>query len=126
MNIEEIKTNERKLFDHVNNRNFKAVDSWINEHVADDFVNHSPVLEVTPDKEGLKKMLRLLTIAFKRIVFDVKEIAVDGNLIFFRLFLHGMGEKPLMSMDSKPAMGMVMVKLNDNGKMTDRWAIVEQ
>jgi len=118
MNIEEIKADERKLFNHVNKRDFKAVNQWIDQHVADDFINHSALFDVTPDKEGLKQMLKLLATAFPNIVFDIKEIAVDGNVIFFRLFLHGMNEKPVM--------GMVMVRLDDNGKMTDRWAIVEQ
>ena len=118
MNIKKIKADEKKLFNYVNKRDFEAVNQWIDQHVADDFINHTALFDVTPDKEGLKQMLKLLTKVFPKIVFDIKEIAVDDKIIFFKLFLHGMSEIPTM--------GMVMVKLNDNGKMTDRWAIVDQ
>ena len=44
MSSEAIKANDKRFFDYVNRRDTKAVEKWIDEFVADDFINHSPAL----------------------------------------------------------------------------------
>ena len=60
MHPEEIKANEKRFFDFVNRRDTEAVEKWIDECVAEDFVNHSTAFDEKNDREGLKEMFRKL------------------------------------------------------------------
>ena len=51
MHSKEIKENEKRFFDFVNQGDMKAVEKWIDEFVAEDFVNHSPLLNEPTGKD---------------------------------------------------------------------------
>ncbi len=117
MDSETIKKNDRKFFDYVNNRDTKAMENWIDEFVADDFVNHSPVLNAPADKEGLKEMFLMLFQFFPDMTITIEEIVFENDILCFRHTIGGMGNKD-------ETMGIAMVRFK-NGKAVDRWAVTE-
>ncbi len=117
MNSIEIKANERKFFNYVNARDTKAMDTWIDEFVTDDFVNHSPALGVAPTRDGLKEMFYKLFKLFPEMLIEINEMIFENNILCFRHFVYGLGA-------SKPVMGIAMIRYQD-GKITDRWVTTE-
>jgi hypothetical protein len=117
MDSEAIKANERRFFDYVNNKDVDAMEKWIDEHVAEDFVNHSPMFDVSTDRHGLKEMLKQLMQLFSELTITIEEMAFENNVLCFRHTTRGIG-------GSAPVVGLVMVKFRD-GKITDRWAVTE-
>jgi predicted SnoaL-like aldol condensation-catalyzing enzyme len=113
----EIKANERRFFDHVNRRDKSAMGKWIDEYVADDFVNHSLPLDVPPDKEGLKEMFQQLLQLFPKMHITIKEMVFENDILCFRHFVHGLGS-------GKPVMSIAMIRYQD-GQITDRWVTTE-
>ncbi len=115
MNSETIKANEKRFFEYVNKKDTEKMEKWIDEFVADDFINHSPVFDVSADKEGLKAMFRMLFQHFPDVVITIKEMVFENDILCFRHVVHGMVE-------NKEDMGIAMIRCK-NGKMTDRWVV---
>ncbi|NQT54752.1 MAG: ester cyclase [Desulfobacteraceae bacterium] len=117
MDSEAIKANDKRFFDYVNKKDTKAVEKWIDEFVDDDFTNHSPVLNVPPDKEGLKEMFLKLFELFPDMTITIEEMVFEKDILCFRHTIRGMGA-------SDEIMGIAMVRFK-NGKAVDRWATTE-
>ncbi len=117
MDIEKLKANERRFFDYVNQKEISAMEQWIDEYVADDFVNHSPVLDVTPDKEGLKQMFKNILQFFPDFKIIIKEMVYENEILCFRHITQGLGK-------NEGIMGLAMVKFK-NGKLTERLTFSE-
>ncbi len=116
MNSEAVKANEIKFFEYVNNRDTKAMGKWIDEFVAEDFINHNPALDVENDREGLKDMFNELFKLFPDMKIVIKEMIYENNIICFQHIVRGVG--------IKDSMGIAMIKFKD-GKITDRWNTTE-
>ena len=117
MNTEIAKANEKQFFEYVNKRDTKAMDQWIDEFVADDFINHSPALDEPPDREGLKKMFLKSFELFPDLTITIKEMAFENDILCFRHIIRGIKANEEIN-------GIAMVKFK-NGKITDRWATTE-
>ena len=114
---EEIKANEKRFFDLVNQRDTKALEKWIDECVADDFVNHSPAFDEPTDREGLKEMVRKLIQFVPGLAISVEEMVLENDFLCIRYIIRGSGLKD-------EAMGMAMVRF-ENGKIAERWNVAE-
>lgn len=117
MDSEEVKANEKQFFDYVNERDMEAIDKWIDEFVAEDFVNHSPVLNEPTDRQGLKKMFRTLFQTAPDMTITIEDMVFENNVLCFRQVIRGVGTQDEM-------MGMAMVKFKD-GKVAERWSLNE-
>lgn len=113
----EIKANERRFFDYVNQRDTVSMEKWIDEFVAKDFVNHSPVLDVASDREGLKQMFHLLFQLFPEMAISIEEMVFENDILCFRHILTGIS-------GNGSVMGIAMVRYKD-GRITDRWVTTE-
>jgi predicted SnoaL-like aldol condensation-catalyzing enzyme len=117
MHSEEIKANEKRFFDLLNQRDREAVEKWIDECVAGDFVNHSPAFDEPTDREGLKEMIRKLIQFAPGLTISIEEMVFENGFLCIRYIMRGLGTKD-------KAMGMAMVRLKD-GKITERWNVAE-
>ena len=113
MDSEKAKKNERLLFEHVNNRNWKAVDDWIDEHIADEYINHSIAFDETPDREGIKTMFRKIVDIFPQMRLEIGEMVFEEDIMCFRYYMRQLGE-------INDAVGICMVKFRDE-KLIHRW-----
>ncbi len=118
MDSEEIKANEKRLFECFNRRDFEAVDSWINEHVAENFVNYTPHTGEERGREGLKMMFKNFAKSFPDMQIHIEDLVLENNTLCFRPIVSGAGK-------DTPVLGIAMVKFK-NGKMVERWAYLEQ
>ena len=112
MDSETIKANDILFFDYINNRNIEEMEKWIDEFVAEDFINHSPELDVPKDKQGLKEMFRKLIQLLPEFSITVKEMVFENDILCFRHIVRGTG-------NDEEIMGLAMVKFK-NGKIIDR------
>jgi predicted ester cyclase len=117
MHPEEIKANEKRFFDLVNQRDTEALEKWIDERVAENFVNHSPAFDEPTDREGLKEMLRKIFQFVPDLTITIEEMVFENDFLCIRYIMRGSGIKD-------KAMGMAMVKVND-GKIAERWNVAE-
>ena len=117
MNSEEIKANEKRFFDYLNQKDLNALEKWIDEWVAEDFINHSPTFDEPTDKEGLKEMVRRLIQLAPDITITIKEMVFENDILSFRQVIQGIDDKG-------DVMGMAMVRFKGN-KLVERWNITE-
>jgi predicted ester cyclase len=117
MNSETVKENEKRFFNYVNQRDTVSMEKWVDEFVAEDFVNHSPVLDVPADREGLKQMFHLLFQLFPQMIISIEEMVFENDTLCFRHTLKGIS-------GNGPVMGIAMVRYK-NGRITDRWVTTE-
>lgn len=117
MHSEEIKANEKRFFDLVNQRDTEAMEKWIDEFVAEDFVNHSPAFNEPNDREGLKEMIRKLIQFAPDFTFSIEEMVFENCFLCFRYIIRGLSTKDA-------TMGIAMVRFKD-GKITERWNVIE-
>jgi predicted SnoaL-like aldol condensation-catalyzing enzyme len=117
MHSEEIKANEKRFFNLVNQRDTEAIENWIDDFVAEDFVNHSPALNEPTDREGLKEMIRNLLQTAPGLTISVEEMVFENGFLCVRYVIRGLGTKD-------GAMGMAMVRFK-NGRITERWNVAE-
>lgn len=117
MHSEEIKANEKHFFDLVNQRDTAAMEKWIDEFVAEDFVNHSPAFNEPGDREGLKEMLRKLIQFAPDLTFSIEDMVLENCFLCFRYIMRGLGAKD-------ETMGIAMVRYKD-GKIAERWNVAE-
>ena len=117
MDSETIKANDILFFDYINNRNIEEMEKWIDRFVAEDFINHSPELDVPKDKQGLKEMFRKLIQLFQDFNINIKEMVFENDILCFRFIVRGIG-------GDEGIMGLAMVKYK-NGKIIDRRVFTE-
>lgn len=117
MHSEEIKANEKHFFDLVNQRDIAVIKKWIDEFVAEDFINHSPAFNEPGDREGLKEMIQKLIQSVPGLIILVEEMVFENGFLCVRYAMRGSGLKD-------KAMGMAMVRFKD-GKIAERWNVVD-
>ena len=114
MNSNVVKMNEKRFFNYVNKRDTIAMGKWIDEYVAEDFTNHSPLFDVPANREGLKEMFYKLIQLFPDMTITIQEMVFENDVLSFR---HMIQENK----NSDAFMGMAMVRFK-GGKIVDRWA----
>jgi len=119
------RTAERIPLEVLNTGNFGLLD----ELLAPEFVDHSPVGGVAPTREGLKTSAMALRTAFPDIRYTIDDTIAYGDQIVHRLSGTGTMTGEFMGM---PATGKratwteIHIGRGVNGRLTEHWALVDQ
>src|SRR3954451_8345586 len=114
-----------QVIDRINQEAFNAGNADIlDELVADDFVEHDPMPDATPDREGVKKLIRELRTAFPDLHLEVEEQVVAGDRVVERWVCTGTHEGMFMGIAPThrhvEIRGMDMSRLQD-GRLAEHW-----
>jgi len=105
----------------INAHNVEAADKYC----ASGFKDHNPDPGFKGDLKGLKANFKAFFAAFPDVKVEVKQVVVEGDLVVARVIMSGTqkGEFAGMPASGKKfkIQGIDMVKLNKDGKATDRW-----
>jgi steroid delta-isomerase-like uncharacterized protein len=96
------------------------------ELFADDFVDHTPQPNTTPDKDGVRKLYHALRGAFPDFHADIHWQAADGNLVTTYKTYHGTHEGPFLGV--APTGRLIHFETVDvmrvrEGKITEHWEV---
>ena len=96
------------------------------ELFADDFVDHTPQPNTTPDKDGVRKLYHALRGAFPDFHADIHWQAADGNLVTTYKTYHGTHEGPFLGV--APTGRLIHFETVDvmrvrEGKITEHWGV---
>ena len=96
------------------------------ELFADDFVDHTPQPNTTPDKDGVRKLYHALRGAFPDFHADIHWQAADGSLVTTYKTYHGTHEGPFLGV--APTGRLIHFETVDvmrvrEGKITEHWGV---
>jgi predicted ester cyclase len=96
------------------------------ELFADDFVDHTPQPNTTPDKLGVRKLYTYLRAAFPDFHAEIHFQLADGDRVTTYKTYHGTHEGPLLGV--APTHRRIQFETVDimrvrNGKITDHWGV---
>jgi steroid delta-isomerase-like uncharacterized protein len=102
--------------------NFEVFD----EVFADDFVDHTPQPNMTPDKEGARGLYRTLRAAFPDFHADIHWQTADGELVTTYKTYHGTHKRTFLGV--APTGRTIHFETVDvmrvhNGKITEHWGV---
>jgi len=105
----------------LNGHNVEAVDKYC----APNFKDHNPDPGMKGNKQGVKDSFKALFAAFPDLKVEVKQIVEEGDLVVARVIMSGTqkGEFAGMAASGKKfkIQGIDMIKVNKDGKATERW-----
>jgi steroid delta-isomerase-like uncharacterized protein len=96
------------------------------ELFADDFVDHTPQPNMTPDKDGARGLYRTLRAAFPDFHADIHWQAADGELVTTYKTYHGTHEGTFLGIAAtgrKIHFETVDVMRVHDGKITEHWGV---
>ena len=96
------------------------------ELFADDFLDHTPQPNMTPNKDGVRDLYHRLRAAFPDFRADIHWQAADGELVTTYKTYHGTHEGMFLGMaptGRKIQFETVDVMRVRNGKITDHWGV---
>jgi steroid delta-isomerase-like uncharacterized protein len=102
--------------------NFEAFE----ELFADDFVDHTPQPNMTPNKDGVRDLYERIRAAFPDFHADIHWQAADGELVTTYKTYHGTHEGVFLGVaptGRKIHFETVDVMRVHNGKITDHWGV---
>ena len=113
----------RRFFDEAFGKgNLAAVD----ELVADNFVDHSPPPNGSPDKAGVKQIVKMFRSAFPDLRLTVEGIIAEGDIVAVRVVSHGTHKGELMGIAPTGR----TITMNEqhwvrvaNGKIVEHWGV---
>jgi steroid delta-isomerase-like uncharacterized protein len=96
------------------------------ELFADDFVDHTPQPNTTPDKGGVRILYRTLRTAFPDFHADIHWQAADGNLVTTYKTYHGTHQGTFLGV--APTGRLIRFETVDamrvrDGKITEHWGV---
>jgi steroid delta-isomerase-like uncharacterized protein len=96
------------------------------ELFADDFVDHTPQPNTTPDKGGVRILYRTLRTAFPDFHADIHWQAADGNLVTTYKTYHGTHQGTFLGV--APTGRVIRFETVDamrvrDGKITEHWGV---
>ncbi len=109
----------------INNKDLSVID----ELVAEDCVDHTPMPGQGPGREGVRQAMQMLTTAFPDTRFEVLAEAAEGDLVATVTRMTGTNEGEFMGM---PATGRrVSVLASDmsrasGGRLVEHWGFFDQ
>lgn len=114
-----------KVLERINEEAFNRGDvDALDELVADDFVEHDPMPGMSPDREGLKAMIRGLHAAFPDFHTEVEDRIVAGDKVVERWCSTGTQEGEFMGIPPTDrhveVHGMDISRLAD-GRLVEHW-----
>jgi steroid delta-isomerase-like uncharacterized protein len=96
------------------------------ELFADDFVDHTPQPNMTPDKNGARNLYRALRTAFPDFHADIQWQAADGELVTTYETYHGTHEGTFLGIaptSRKIHFETVYMMRVHQGKITEHWGV---
>jgi steroid delta-isomerase-like uncharacterized protein len=93
---------------------------------ADDFVDHTPQPDMTPDKAGVRRLYGYLRAAFPDFHAEIHWQLADGQRVTTYKTYHGTHEGPLLGIaptHRKVQFDAVDVMRVHDGKITDHWGV---
>jgi steroid delta-isomerase-like uncharacterized protein len=127
MSLQENKEIVRRLTE-VRTEALAAIDALMSETIAEDFVNHTPQLGVTPDREGFKQYFLKLAQAFPDLAFDVQDLIAEEDRVVCRSIVRGTHKGPLpgpvtfQPTGKKFEISAIFIMRFREGKVVERWA----
>ena len=86
MSADENKTKVRRLIEEFINKGMVAV---ADEAFAPEFINHSPAVGTTPDRQGIKQYITMLHTAFPDLHCTIEDLIAEGDRVVVRLVCRG-------------------------------------
>jgi steroid delta-isomerase-like uncharacterized protein len=102
--------------------NFEVFDKLF----ADDFVDHTPQPNMTPDKAGVRQLYRYIRDAFPDFHAEIHWQLVDGDRVTTYKTYYGTHDRPFLGIaptHRKIHFESVDVMRVQNGKITDHWGV---
>jgi steroid delta-isomerase-like uncharacterized protein len=121
--------NNATVIDRINEEAFNRGEvSVLDELVADDFVEHDPMPGMSPDRQGLKAMIRGLHEAFPDFHTKVEDQIVAGDKVVERWSCTGTQEGEFMGLPPTnrhiEIHGMDISRLAD-GRLVEHWTQID-
>ena len=96
------------------------------ELFSDDFIDHTPQPNTTPDKEGVRNLYQTLRAAFPDFRADIHWQSVDGDLVTTYKTYHGTHEGTFLGV--APTGRLIHFETVDamrvhNGKIIEHWGV---
>ncbi len=126
MSIEQNKATCRRFVDEVINRGNLAV---VDELVAPEFVDRTPLPGLTPDREGYRQSFAAFRAAFPDFHATIEDLVAEGDVVAGRVVATGTHSGPLQTPQGPVPptgkavrlVGLNMVRVV-NGKAVETWA----
>jgi steroid delta-isomerase-like uncharacterized protein len=93
---------------------------------ADDFIDHTPQPDTTPDKAGVRKLYTYIRAAFPDFHAEIHWQLADGDRVTTYKTYHGTHEGPFLGVaptHRRIHFETVDVMRVQNGKITDHWGV---
>ena len=98
----------------------------VDELIADNFVDHSPAPNGSPDKAGVKQTIKMFRSAFPDLRVTVEGIMAEGDVVAVRVVSHGTHKGDLMGIAPTGR----AVTMNEqhwvrfaNGQIVEHWGV---
>jgi steroid delta-isomerase-like uncharacterized protein len=104
--------------------NAKDVDLW-DGFVAQDAVNHAPLMGPTPGIEGFKQRGQAIITGFPDCVCEVADVFADGEKLVFRWVLEGHQNGPFMGREASGKfvhMEGINIEYVRDGMVREHWS----
>ena len=124
MSAEHSKLVMQRIYDAINTGNLERVD----EVLAVDVIEHSPLPGTDPGLEGFKQSIKILRTAFPDLHFTIDDMIAEGDLLAARYTMRGTYQGEFMGI---PPTGkqvtfssMEMNRIID-GKVAEHWFVAD-
>jgi predicted ester cyclase len=125
MTTDNMRTVDRIPLEVLNKGDFALID----QIVATDFVEHSPLPGFSPTREGLKQSLKALKTAFPDLYYAIEDSFESGDRIVHRLTGSGTMKGDFMGMSAtgkRATWTEIHMGRVANGRLTEHWGLVDQ
>lgn len=103
--------------------------SWMDEHVAPDFVRHDPGLPFeVRGPEGVKHLNSVLLAAFPDLILDVEDEVAEGDKVLMRLTLRATHRGEFMGIPptgNEVEVGVLDLFRIGDGRLEEHWAMMD-
>ena len=118
---EENKAVVRRLVEELVNKGDLAV---TDEIFATDFVNRSPAIGITPDREGIKQYITMVRSAFPDYHNVIEDLIAEGDKVVARVICRGTHRAEFMGIaptGKSVVFSAVSIFRFAGGKLVERW-----
>ena len=124
MSTEKNKKVIRAIFDVLHKRTFNAID----ELLAEDFVNHNPMVGCAPDREGLKDSFILMSEAFPDLEYRIDALIAEGEKVVTYSTVSGTHKGPFMGIQptgNSFEAPTISITRHEGDRVAERWNVTD-